>query len=62
MTTASSGSTRPAGEGIDDAEAARQVARQTSSDRKVSDVFERESDGAASDIEAAKSDGADLGG
>jgi len=48
------GETRPAGEGVSDDEMAREVADQTSSDLKADDVFEREADGAASDVEAAK--------
>jgi deglycase len=53
---------RPAGEGLSDDEMARQVAEQTSSDRKAQDVFERESAGAASDTEAAKADPDELPG
>lgn len=52
--------TRPAGEGVSDDEMAKQVADQTSSDLKADDVFEREADGAASDVEAAKADPEDL--
>ena len=48
------GTTKPAGEGIDDTELAKEVAEQTSSDLKVEDAFEREADGASSDTEAAK--------
>ena len=54
------GQTRPAGEGVSDEEMAREVADQTSSDLKADDVFEREADGAASDVEAAKADPEDL--
>ena len=54
------GETRPAGEGVSDEEMAKQVAGQTSSDLKADDVFERESDGAAGDTEAAKADPEDL--
>jgi hypothetical protein len=54
------GDTKPAGEGVSDEEMARQVADQTSSDLKADDVFERESDGAASDVEAAKAGPEDL--
>jgi hypothetical protein len=54
------GQTRPAGEGLSDEEMSRQVAEQTSSDLKADDVFEREADGAASDVEAAKADPEDL--
>lgn len=53
-----SGTTTPAGEGVDDQELTSEVAEQTSSDLKVEDAFERESDGATSDVEAAK-EGAD---
>jgi|GEM_PF-1364983 hypothetical protein len=56
------GRTREAGQGLDDDELKRQVAGQTSSDRKVAGIFERERNHAASDTEAAKSDPADLGG
>lgn len=48
------GTTRPAGEGIDDAEMSKEVAQQTSSDLAVEEAFEREADGASSDTEAAK--------
>lgn len=54
------GNTRPAGEGVDDAELAEQVGEQTSSDLQAEDVFEREADGAATDTEAAKADGSEL--
>lgn len=54
------GETRPAGEGLSDEEMSRQVAEQTSSDLKADGVFEREADGAASDVEAAKADPEDL--
>jgi deglycase len=50
------GRTRPAGEGVSDEEMVREVAGQTSSDLKADDVFERESEGAAGDTEAAKAD------
>jgi hypothetical protein len=56
----SAGTTRPAGEGVDDQELASQVAEQTDSDLEVQGAFERESDGAASDVEAAKATGDDL--
>lgn len=52
--------THPAGEGLSDEEMVRQVAGQTASDLKYSDVFEREADGASSDVEAAKSSAEDL--
>jgi hypothetical protein len=50
------GETRPAGEGVDDEEMLREVADQTSSDRKAEDVFKRESAGASGATEAAKAD------
>lgn len=56
----SAGTTRPAGEGIDDQELSAQVAEQTDSNLEVEGVFERESDGAASDTEAAKASGDEL--
>lgn len=43
------GTTRPAGEGLSDEEAAAEVADQTSSDLKAEEVFKREADGASSD-------------
>jgi hypothetical protein len=48
--------TTPAGKDLTDEEMVKQVAEQTSSDLKVEDAFERESDGATSDTEAAKQD------
>lgn len=54
------GTTAPAGEGVTDDQLAQQVGEQTSSDRQAEDVFERETDGAATDTEAAKADGDDL--
>ena len=54
------GSTKPAGEGVSDDELAEQVGEQTSSDLQAEDVFERESDGAATDTEAAKAEGDEL--
>ncbi len=54
------GTTRPAGEGVDDKELTEQVADATSSDLEVEGAFERESGGAASDTEAAKADADDL--
>jgi protease I len=56
------GETRPAGEGLSDEEMAEQVANQTASDLKNSDVFEREADGAATDTEAAKASADELAG
>ncbi|MEO7262506.1 MAG: hypothetical protein ABI047_14820 [Jatrophihabitantaceae bacterium] len=52
----------PAGEGLSDEEMVRQVAGQTASDLKHSDVFERESDGATTDVEAAKASAEELAG
>lgn len=54
------GTTRPAGEGVDDEQLRKQVAGQTSSDLEVEEAFERESGGASSDTEAAKADGDEL--
>jgi hypothetical protein len=48
------GTTKPAGEGADDAEMSREVAEQTANDLAVEEVFEQEADGANSDTEAAK--------
>ncbi|MBC7374505.1 MAG: hypothetical protein H7323_11000 [Frankiales bacterium] len=56
----SAGTTKPAGEGVSDAELTEQVGAQTSSDLEVEKTFERESDGAATDTEIAKADGDDL--
>jgi hypothetical protein len=56
----SAGTTRPAGEGVADEELTEQVADQTSSDLEVEGAFERESDGAASETEAAKATGDEL--
>ena len=53
----SAGTTRAAGDGVDDQELESQVAEQTSSDLEVEGAFEREADGAASDTEAAKATG-----
>jgi hypothetical protein len=54
------GTTRAAGDGVSDDQLADQVGDQTSSDLEAEDVFERESDGAATDTEAAKADGSEL--
>ena len=54
------GTTKPAGEGVDDAELIDQVGGQTDSNLEVEDVFERESGGAATDTEAAKATGDEL--
>lgn len=53
------GTTTAAGDGVDDKEFASEVGEQTSSDLKVEDAFERESDGATSDVEVAKEDADD---
>ncbi len=54
------GTTRPAGEGVDDSELSKQVADQTDSNLEVEETFERESDGTATDTEAAKASGDEL--
>ncbi|HVM28317.1 MAG TPA: hypothetical protein VM433_11705 [Mycobacteriales bacterium] len=54
------GTTKPAGEGVDDGQLAEQVGDQTSSDLAAEGTFERESDGAATDTEAAKADADEL--
>lgn len=56
----SAGTTRPAADGVDDDQLTEQVAEQTSSDLEVEGAFERESDGAATDTEAAKASGDEL--
>ena len=56
----SAGTTRPAGEGVGDEELTEQVAESTDSNIEVEGTFERESDGAASDTEAAKASGDEL--
>lgn len=56
----SAGTTRPAGEGVDERELAEQVGEQTDSNLEVEDVFEREADGAATETEAAKATADDL--
>jgi len=58
----SAGTTRPAGEGVDDQEFTEEVGEQTSSDLKTEQVFENEKDGAYGETEAAKADGDELGG
>lgn len=50
------GTTRPAGDGVDDEEFTEEIGRTTSSDLKVEGAFEREDDGAVTDVEAAKMD------
>lgn len=56
----SAGTTRAAGDGVDDQEMAEQVAEQTDSDLEVEGAFQREADGAASETEAAKATGDEL--
>ena len=56
----SAGTTKPAGEGLGDEQLEQQVADQTDSDLEVEGAFEREADGAATDVEAAKATGDDL--
>ena len=56
------GTTKPAGEGVDDAEFSEEVADSTSSDLKTEGLFEKEADGASSDTEAAKATGDELAG
>jgi len=54
------GTTKPAGEGVDDQELASQVAEQTDSNLEAEGAFAREADGAATDTEAAKATGDEL--
>ena len=56
----SAGTTRPAGEGLDERELTEQVGEQTDSNLEVEGLFEREADGAASETEAAKATAEDL--
>ena len=56
----SAGTTRAAGDGVDDQELESQVADQTDSNLEVEGAFERESDGATTDQEIAKATGDDL--
>lgn len=49
----SAGTTTAAGEGVDDEEFRREVGSQTAPDLAVEGAFERERDGATSDVEAA---------
>lgn len=55
------GTTRAAGDGVDDEEFTDEIARATSSDLKVEGAFEREADGATTDTEAAKMDADEAG-
>ncbi len=54
------GTTRAAGEGVDDQELTLQVAGQTDSNLEVEGAFEREAEHAATDGEIAKATGDDL--
>jgi protease I len=54
------GTTRPAGAGLSNDDMADQVGDQTSSDLEAEDVFSRETQGAATDTEAAKAAGTEL--
>ena len=56
----SAGTTRAAGDGINDQELTEQVADQTDSNLEVEGAFEREADGAATDQEISKASGDDL--
>lgn len=56
----SAGTTKPAGEGVDDQEFSDEVADSTSKDLKVEGAFEREAGGAATETEAAKETGDEL--
>ena len=56
----SAGTTRAAGDGVDDQQLESQVADQTDSNLEVEGAFERESDGATTDQEIAKASGDDL--
>ncbi len=54
------GTTTTAGAGVGDDELAEQVAEQTDPNLEVEETFERESDSAATDTEAAKATGDEL--
>ena len=54
------GTTRPAGEGLDDDALAEQVSEQTDSNLEVEGAFTREAGGASTDTEAAKATGEEL--
>ena len=56
----SAGTTRAAGDGVDDQELTEQVADQTDSNLEVEGAFEREHDHSATDEEIAKASGDDL--
>jgi hypothetical protein len=53
---------KAAGEGLSDQEMVEQVAGQTDSELQQQDYFERESEGALGDTEAAKADADEAGG
>jgi hypothetical protein len=53
---------REAGEGLTDEEMAAQVAGQTPSEEREADVFKRETDGIATETEAAKASADELSG
>lgn len=56
------GEIHEAGEGLSDEQLAEQVSRQTPSEERYKDVFEREADGTTTDTEAAKATGDELAG
>jgi hypothetical protein len=56
----SAGTTRAAGEGVDDQELSQQVADQTDSNLEVEGAFEREGEHTATDKEIAQASGDDL--
>ncbi|CAA9309627.1 MAG: hypothetical protein AVDCRST_MAG07-384 [uncultured Frankineae bacterium] len=56
----SAGTTRAAGEGVDDQELSQQVADQTDSNLEVEGAFEREGEHATTDKEIAQASGDDL--
>ena len=58
----SAGTTRPAGEDVDDQEFASEVGDQTSSDLKTEQVFENEKDSTYTETEVAKAEADELGG
>ncbi len=56
----SAGTTRAAGDGVDDQQLVDQMADQTDSNLEVEGAFEREAEGAATDQEINKARGDDL--
>jgi hypothetical protein len=62
MSMSEQGETNQAGDGVSDEEMVEQVAEQTPSEERYSDVFEREQDGALTDTEIAKADADELQG